>query len=323
MTICALVVTYNRPELLLECLNCIKNQSHDVDGIIIIDNHSSVETLIIMKQNNYITQYNQFFLKHGGELKTSVNLSSGKVVDVYYHRLSMNSGGAGGFHFGMKRAIELDFEWVWTMDDDGKPTNTCLEKLYYYRNQYDLISPVVYDVNDNNTFSFDCFDPKLEKNIVSRKDLDLYSGNEVLGLSNPFNGILLSNKLIKHVGLPIKEYFIWGDETEYVMRIKRFNYSIALIKNAEYLHPRCKQKIVSFGLFSIIKAPDIKLYCLFRNQYITTRKYEGKRRANFWAIKLIIKYFIYFHWKEFSIVFKALKDGFFEIYGKEAQYLKK
>lgn len=35
--ICAVVVTYNRKDLLVECLNALKNKTYPLDGIYIID----------------------------------------------------------------------------------------------------------------------------------------------------------------------------------------------------------------------------------------------------------------------------------------------
>jgi len=40
-TVCAVVVTYNRKELLLECLEAIRKQTRPVQGIYLIDNAST------------------------------------------------------------------------------------------------------------------------------------------------------------------------------------------------------------------------------------------------------------------------------------------
>ena len=41
----------------------------------------------------------------------------------------------------------------------------------------------------------------------------------IKNFAHPFNGTLLHKKIIEKVGLPKKELFIWGDETEYFHRI--------------------------------------------------------------------------------------------------------
>ena len=40
-----------------------------------------------------------------------------------------NLGGAGGFHTGMRLALEAGYEWLWIMDDDSLAAPTALEKL--------------------------------------------------------------------------------------------------------------------------------------------------------------------------------------------------
>ena len=53
-TICAVVVTYNRKELLIECLESLKEQSRTLDAILIIDNASTDGTPEILLKNGYI-----------------------------------------------------------------------------------------------------------------------------------------------------------------------------------------------------------------------------------------------------------------------------
>jgi len=40
-TVATVVVTYNRKELLIECLEALRNQTHKPDAIFIIDNKST------------------------------------------------------------------------------------------------------------------------------------------------------------------------------------------------------------------------------------------------------------------------------------------
>ena len=54
--ICAVVVTYNRKELLMECLDALKNQTRPLDGIYIIDNASTDNTPNLLFENKYILE---------------------------------------------------------------------------------------------------------------------------------------------------------------------------------------------------------------------------------------------------------------------------
>jgi GT2 family glycosyltransferase len=55
-TVAAVVVTYNRKELLIECLEALRNQTHKPDAIFIIDNKSDDGTPELLLEKNYITK---------------------------------------------------------------------------------------------------------------------------------------------------------------------------------------------------------------------------------------------------------------------------
>lgn len=106
MKVAAIVVTYNRKQLLKECLNAILNQTAEVERIIVINNASTDGTEDLFKKN--------------GEF------ASNKIKCV---NMDCNTGGSGGFYEGFKRASKVDADWFWIMDDDTIPNYDCLEKL--------------------------------------------------------------------------------------------------------------------------------------------------------------------------------------------------
>ena len=105
MKIAAIVVTFNRKELLKENIKCLLNQTmKDLFDIIIIDNHSTDDT------------------------RSEINIYI-KNKDIIYKDTGSNLGGAGGFQFGIKYAAEHNYDYIWVMDDDCMPTKTALEEF--------------------------------------------------------------------------------------------------------------------------------------------------------------------------------------------------
>ena len=49
--------------------------------------------------------------------------------DLVVRRLDRNRGGAGGFHEGLRLAMERGADLAWLMDDDGMPDPDCLALL--------------------------------------------------------------------------------------------------------------------------------------------------------------------------------------------------
>ncbi len=105
MKICTVVVTFNRYELLKECLDALLSQTLKTH-ILVVDNASTDGTDIKIVEDSYL-----------------------KNENIIYKRLTQNSGGAGGFHIGVKYALDNQYDYVWLMDDDAEPELDALEIL--------------------------------------------------------------------------------------------------------------------------------------------------------------------------------------------------
>ena len=91
--VAAIVVTYNRKNLLLENIECLKQQSEsDKLDIIIIDNASTDGTESALQP--YILDKSVIYINTGSNL-----------------------GGAGGFNFGISYAAKKQYKYLWIMDD--------------------------------------------------------------------------------------------------------------------------------------------------------------------------------------------------------------
>lgn len=98
--IAAIVVTYNRLELLQQCVKALRAQTAACD-ILIVDNASTDGTAQWLASK----------------------------PELNYRNTGSNLGGAGGFNFGMRWAVEAGYEYVWVMDDDTLPKPDALQKL--------------------------------------------------------------------------------------------------------------------------------------------------------------------------------------------------
>lgn len=246
--IAAVVVTYNRKELLVNCLNAINEQSYKPQIIYVIDNASTDGTDLIMK--SYVS-----------------------VVHIEYIKLDENVGGAGGFYTGMKIAHEANlYDAVWVMDDDGIPDDNCLEHLADRLNQYAYLAPLVLDIDNRKNVAF----PYMEEKTLSEIKAKYGSDGVIANYSNPFNGILYRIDLIDNIGYPMKEMFIWGDEVEYNKRCIVHGYTPYTIVNAIHLHPKDRLKFQKdlFGKETICDVDsDVRNYCKARNTAFLFKKY--------------------------------------------------
>ncbi len=231
-TVCAVVVTYNRKELLLKCIKALINQTQKVDAIYIVDNNSTDNTTQLLKEHNYITKTTY------DENKIEITQQNYDQTLIKYIHLPVNLGGAGGFYHGIKQAHQDNYDWVWIMDDDALPTKTCLEKLKPYYNMEDTVALASLKVDMENKilyhhrgyFNFKKGLP-IQKHITDEdlkeptKDIDMVS----------FVGLLVKKEAIDKIGYPKKEFFIHTDDLEYCIRLRTIG-KIKLVKDSIIKH---------------------------------------------------------------------------------------
>lgn len=188
-SVAAVVVTYNRLPLLKQCVDCLRAQTTTCE-ILIVNNASTDGT-------------EEWLAVQTGLL--SQNTGS-------------NLGGAGGFNCGMRWAVEDGFDYVWVMDDDTLPKPDALEKLLeadeILRGDYGWLSSVALWTDGS-----EC---KMNRQKLKKSYYD-YSPLLKYGLVQAeqatFVSLFLRRETILRVGLPIKEFFIWGDDIEFTRRI--------------------------------------------------------------------------------------------------------
>ena len=202
--VAAVVVTYNRHELLAGCLEAILKQSAPISQIIVIDNASTDET-------------SQLF-------------QSGAAYDrqaITYRRLDHNAGGAGGFKEGMRIALEMHCDWCWIMDDDVVPSPNALEKLLdacSYLAQCNIRpSFVASHVSGEHGEVMNVPNVSHHKSANGYPDWCEHLPQKLVRIvSATFVSLLISGDAMRSVGLPVSDYFLWGDDIEYTQRLTSY-----------------------------------------------------------------------------------------------------
>lgn len=194
-----LIVTYNRLEKLKKCLAAYDEQTFLPHKIIIVDNCSTDGTKDFL--NNWERISNDY----------------GKKV-IY---LDKNYGGSGGFYEGMKAAQEENFDWLWISDDDAYPD----------KNAFDILNKAIEEHKDYNAF---CSSVITSEGIdnghrkIKRNENDLLgtaSSDELYNTEHfdinifSFVGSCINKQVLDTCGLPMKDFFIWFDDTEYSLRV--------------------------------------------------------------------------------------------------------
>ena len=196
-TVCTVVVTYNRKEILRECLEAVTGQSRAPDTVLVVDNASTDGTRELARD----------------EFPAAELLA-----------LPENEGSSGGFHEGMKSAVARGAAWLWVMDDDTIPAPDALERLLEAPSQLDglpepslLASKVLW--TDGKLHPMNWPSPNL-------RDVDFFFDGVDRKLipirANTFPSLLVRREAVERHGPPRKGFWIWADDIDFTQRILRW-----------------------------------------------------------------------------------------------------
>ena len=246
MEITAVVVTYNRLELLKENIVALRKQIASNLHILVVDNNSTDGTRDYLKG------------QEGNDLECLF--------------LDENLGGAGGFFYGMKKAYEDGADGIWIMDDDTIPKEDALDK------------PLEADKKLNHNYGFLASDVRWVDGSPCVMNQVHKIGNKMETYDRidtaTFVSLLIPRETIEKIGLPIKEYFIWGDDKEYTLRISDL-FPSYFIPQSGVIH---KMKT---NVGSNICTDDIeriqRYFYAYRNDYATAKNRGMKSLAVYYA----------------------------------------
>ena len=195
--VAAVVVTYNRRELLLEALAAVQAQSRPPDQVIVVDNASSDQTAGAVREH---------------------------FPGVDLAELTRNTGGAGGFAYGMARALADGASLLWLMDDDTVPGPGALAGLLAAR-EHSQPSPVLVasrvEWTDGRPHPMNT--PR-RRPLATRAERQAAAAAGCVPIrSASFVSVLVEAGACRQRGLPLADYFLWNDDFEFTARLLRGN----------------------------------------------------------------------------------------------------
>lgn len=238
--VAAVVVTYNRKDLLLENISCLLAQKPMVPSIVIVDNHSTDGT------REALSDY----------------INSGAII---YCDTGANLGGAGGFSYGIRYAAEHGYDYIWVMDDDCMPKEGALDAFISadeeLNGQYGFLSSKVL-WKDGSICTMN-----LQRETVTRNLKAFDQKLQPIAMAS-FVSLFIPTRIVKELGLPIKEFFIWTDDWEFTRRISR-KYKCYAVADSVVVH-KSKSNIGAnivtesedrLDRFDYLYRNDVYLYC--------------------------------------------------------------
>jgi rhamnopyranosyl-N-acetylglucosaminyl-diphospho-decaprenol beta-1,3/1,4-galactofuranosyltransferase len=262
-SVAVVVVTFNRADLLSRVLDGLAAQTHLPDLVIVVDNASSDHTRAVLDA-----------------------APAGLVLERVH--LDDNTGGAGGFHTGVRTAYERGVDRIWLIDDDVVPAPDCLAVLMGVEEacltsvREDLSGKLV----EKAATRFDLDNPLAIKPKTGMVETDFGTRAampERVEVENvAFEGFLVRRAVVTAIGLPDPAYFIFYDDVDYALRARRAGYRIWAVRDA-----------VLVRQLDFDQQHDLagwKGYYMYRNLFVVHRRYGANVlvRSKPWLVALAV-----------------------------------
>ncbi len=235
----AIVVTYNRLELLKRCVKHIQQQEQRPD-LLVINNSSPDGTEAWLKEAgiDFITQ--------------------------------PNGGSSAGWKTGIEQGLSRGYAYVWLMDDDGFPHPEALKKLLTNAGpDTAILSSIVVKENkpDEFVFGLPVVNKAQQPVVFARKRkyasfAELPAGIKQYPFAHLFNGALINLAIAREVGNVNTGYFIYGEEVDYYCRMLQHG-QVKYQLDALHYHPDVSRRVID----------KIRVYYYIRNTIILNNRY--------------------------------------------------
>lgn len=298
------IVTYNRLNLLKECLAAVFTQEYAFSEAIVINNASTDGT----------REY----------LDGVKNYGSTRVTVIHSPE---NLGGSGGFYCAMQQAQTRNWDYILIIDDDAILQPDYMRRLMDYVDEHPSENPeamagavmvngridITHRRRVGNRFIFT--EPPVSEAFYAQDSFRCDTAT--------FCGLVIRGDVFRRIGLPKREYFIWYDDTEFSLRLK----GITVVPSAKLDH-KTKPAPPNTGL---LERTTWRHYYGYRNRYDTARIHFGWTSALCIAVEYhvlsLLSRLMWLNPKKrdiadfnISMIHDALKDARTGHFGKNPKY---
>jgi len=231
LSIDVVIVTYNRLQKLQHALECYELQTVGFNSLIVVNNNSDDGT------SDFLSEWS--------------NTECEKMTKVVLNSKE-NLGGSGGFYLGQTRAIKDNVDWVFIADDDAYPELDLFEKFQENlttvgTNGISAVCTTVLNPDGSICTGHRGYLSRVENKVVridTRKEEYLKDYFRIDFLS--YVGSFLFIDALREVGLVNKRFFIYYDDTEHSIRLRKYG-SIVCVPELKVLHDyeeKCNNDVI-------------------------------------------------------------------------------
>lgn len=265
----------------------------------------------VIKNNiSLITKY-QLIIVDNSTISTSI-ITSFWPKNVVYINNGANLGIAAAKNIGIKKAIELNCEYIIFFDQDSciesNYPNNIVERFKYYKNthtQLAILGPNVYNEHTKEKYESVIF----KHNVITD---DFIQKPNIIS-----SGCCISTAIFSKTGLFEEQLFIDNVDTEFCWRVTKYGYEVGICNSLQLAH-NIGQSEIKFGKYRVIISSPFRYFYQYRNYlWLCRRKYAPIRWKINTGIKFLLRifYFPFILRNAFEIeknIFKGIIAGIFK-----------
>ncbi len=256
------VPAYNNPGDLERLLDSIRASDRKADLVFIVDNS---EDGYLERNRVLVARYPDNF--------------------VYLPNRKRLKGCAQAFRIGMEKFLELKYDLLLLLDQDGAVRPDSIEKYIEHSHEADLIVPQIrnIDLNSPNTVGLS---PSKVTGFAKTHATEAEPGEIVIG---PNMGLLINRTVVKNCMYDDENYLVWFSDFDYGLKTRSFGYESKYFPDIVVYHPNLSEKYVRRrGKLSAFLYRTIPLQHL---GYISKRSTEQEEFAIYSRVYMTAKYF--------------------------------
>lgn len=244
MNLYIILVNYGQKKITIECIESIKKSTFKEIHTVVVDNASNDDSYLVLKRR-YL-----------------------KDEEVTILQAEQNAGFSSGNNIGIKYALDhgadnimllnndtiLDPEMIRILMNRVDNRSVCVPKMYYYSSPNKIWYAGGY-INKRTG--------KIEHYGLNCLDCSQYDEDKVVNFATGCC-LLMNRSVVEKVGLLSEEYFMYGEDVDYSLRMTDADIRIQYVADAKLWH--------KVGASS--KSSALNIYYDTRNKFYIYRKYH-------------------------------------------------
>lgn len=213
LSVAVVILTYNAKKLVLQCLfDLLKSKSSRL----------KITPIVVVN----------------GSRDGTVKEIAGKFPKTIIIDNQKNYGFSNGINFGLKLAVQQNYNWILLLNDDVRFNPEFLEELVREadKNSYSICGPLILTIDnkvwsnggviDKVRFSGGLIDYGKDKTVKKNQPVDFISGT----------AMLVKKEVFEKIGFLDEDYFLYYDDVDFCFRAKKTGFNSYIVPSAQITH---------------------------------------------------------------------------------------